>query len=169
MWILSRKKARRAGLIFAVGFVVLSALVLLFVRGLGGYRMAVNLTDSVDGLLFVVNENDRSVARNKLIAFYPPKTKFYANDPQFIKYVWAIEGDEVVISDKRQVIINGEVRGTAKRTSKQGDVMQLSDSKTVERGEFFVGTTHPDSLDSRYKIISYIGEDRLIGSATKIF
>jgi conjugal transfer pilin signal peptidase TrbI len=120
------------------------------------------------GLVFLINTNDRKIEKGELLAVHVPNTPFYPHAPSFIKYVWGVTGDKVDFDQRGDFFINGAMRGLAKPFSSTGVKLDHSQGGVIPQGRFFGATPHPDSFDSRYKLIGLLNEKAVIGRATRI-
>lgn len=147
----------------------LGLLVSALLGGVAGYSIAFNTSQSLKGYVFLINQNDKRVERNELIAFIAPKNKYFSNYNHFIKYVWGVSGDQVYFENNGTFLINGQVKGVAKSFTQTYEMLEHAESGQIKKGEFFVGTEHKDSFDSRYKLIGNIDEKNIIGRAYLLF
>lgn len=154
--------------VFIVSYFILGGIVLAACHGVFGYRLVWNITDSVKGLIFLVDTNDKRIVKGDLIAFQAPNTPFYDHDPSFIKYVYGVQGDIVQFDNAGNFSINGEFKGKAKPYSKGGIRLEHAAGGEIGAGKFFVGTPHKDSFDSRYKLIGNLDEKAVIGRPIRL-
>lgn len=131
------------------------------------YRLGINGTDSLPGVLYLVLKEQYPETPGDLFAFHPPKNRFYRDSMFFIKKTIGMPGDEVTREDDR-FYINGEYVGTAKHHSSTGELLMPGPVGVIPDGHYFVWTPHPDSYDSRYEDISWISKDRIIGRAFRL-
>ncbi|MDV7546769.1 signal peptidase I [Acinetobacter pittii] len=148
---------------------ILGLFVSVMSNGVAGYSLALNTSQSLSGTVYLVNQNDKKVVRNQLVAFVAPKTKYYSDYNRFIKYTWGVAGDDVQFDKNGTFYINGMKKGVAKSFTKHYEPLEHSESGTIPKGKFFVGTNHLDSFDSRYKLIGNIDEKNIIGRAYLLF
>lgn len=153
---------------FIVSYFVLGGLVLAACNGIYGYRLAWNITDSVKGWVFLIDTTDKRIVKGELIAVHAPNTPFYDHDPSFIKYVYGVQGDLVQFDPQGNFSINGELKGRAKPYSSSGVKLEHSSGGIIGNGQFFLGTPHKDSFDSRYKIIGNLNEKAIIGRPIRL-
>ena len=102
-----------------VNYVILTGILGLLVsalsNGIAGYSIALNTSNSLSGWVYLINQNDKRIERDTLIAFIAPKTKYYPNYNRFIKYTWGMAGDEVAFKKNGAFSINGKAKGVAKK------------------------------------------------------
>jgi len=129
-------------------------------------KFGFNITDSVNGYFFVVV---KGVVPEKgdLGAFMPPRNGYY-DKTWFVKYLTGVPGDVVEVKD-RAFYINGSFIGLAKEKSLSGDSLGASQAGVIPEHKYFFSTSHVDSFDSRYALLGLIDEDRLFGTAYRIF
>lgn len=154
---------------YSIGAGILGLFVSVMSNGVAGYSLALNTSQSLSGTVYLVNQNDKKVVRNQLVAFVAPKTKYYSDYNRFIKYTWGVAGDDVQFDKNGTFYINGMKKGVAKSFTKHYEPLEHSESGTIPKGKFFVGTNHLDSFDSRYKLIGNIDEKNIIGRAYLLF
>lgn len=92
----------------------------------------------------------------------------YPAGSTFLKIVGGIPGDTVERIG-RDFYVNAKHMGKAKQFSKTGAPLVAADSGVLGPGEYYVMTPHPDSLDSRYKMVGTISRDEIIGKAYVLF
>jgi conjugal transfer pilin signal peptidase TrbI len=93
---------------------------------------------------------------------------FYPAGSTFLKIVGGIPGDTIE-RQGQDFYINAKYMGKAKSISKTGAPLVAADPGVLGPGEYYVMTPHPDSLDSRYKIVGAISQDEIIGKAYVLF
>lgn len=161
-----RTRRFRRWMMLAIGALVTVWLVSLALSP--WYRLGINGTDSLPGVLYLVLKQQLPEAPGDLVAFHPPKNRFYRDGMIFIKKAIGMPGDEVTREGSR-FYINGEYVGTAKHRSRTGDPLRPGPIGVIPDGHYFVWTPHPDSYDSRYEDIGWISKDRIIGRAVRLF
>lgn len=130
-------------------------------------RLGINGTESLPGMLYLVLKDQRPQARGDLVAFHPPKNRFYPPGMLFIKRAIGFPGD--AISRKGQdFYVNDVYVGTAKGLSRSGLSLTPGPTGVIPIGKYFVWTPHPESYDSRYEDIAWISQDRIIGRAVRL-
>jgi conjugal transfer pilin signal peptidase TrbI len=128
------------------------------------YRFALNQTESLPYWAFLVDQADRRPARGQLVAFIPPPNRFYPPGMAFGKIVAGVPGDRVERRG-RSFFVAGRYVGEAKPRSKDGVPVAPGPVGQIPSGSYFLFTPHRDSLDSRYAVIGWIPQSRILGVA----
>ena len=154
-------------------WIVLAVAIILFVWLVSlllspWYRLGINGTDSLPGVLYLVFKHGTPDTRGDLVAFYPPENRFYPKDMFFIKQVMGMPGDAVT-RHGQEFYLNGEYIATAKTHSQSGKLLDPGPTGIIPNDHYFAWTPHPDSYDSRYADIGWISKDRIIGRAVRLF
>ena len=131
------------------------------------YHFGINETESLPNWAFITDRQVRRHHRGQLVAFVAPDNRFYPHGSQFVKIVAGVPGDRVEARG-RDFYINGKFVGTAKTHSRDGAPVEMGPTGTIPAGRYFVVTSHKDSLDSRYQVIGWIGQERIIGTARAV-
>lgn len=164
-----RKSIKKILAISGIVYLILFVLVLVFSKGIGGKRLVINGTPSLPGYLYLLDENSKTLVKGNVVAATVPKNDFVENR-HFLKQVWGLPGDDVDFDDYGDFFINGELKGRAKRETKNGQLPLIhSKSGAIKPNYYFLGTPHKDSFDSRYTYIGNIHEKNIIGDARLIF
>lgn len=140
-----------------------------FSMGLLGFKLGVNLTDSLDYKLFIIREREAhslNIAREDLVVFQK-KNRFFGETP-FVKIVAGIAGDIISIKSDRQVYVNDKFIGKAVTSFKDGSKPVIIRAQTIPDKKFFAYTNHERSYDSRYEEIGLISIDDIYGFAYPI-
>lgn len=164
-----KKGAKKRLIKYSIMAGILGLFVSVLSTGVAGYSLVLNTSDSLKGSIYLINKNEKSIEKNKLVAFFAPKTKYYPNYNRFIKDTWGVEGDLVEFKSNGTFLINGEFKGAAKGFTKSFEKLDHASGGVIQKGKFFVGTNHKDSFDSRYKLIGNIDEKNIIGRAYLVF
>ncbi|KVV25064.1 peptidase S26 [Burkholderia cepacia] len=127
----------------------------------------INLTKSLPGTLYVIQKG-AGVTKGDTVAFRWRGGATYPAGVTFIKRVTGVAGD-VVRRDGNRVWVGDQYVGVAKPVSRAGVPLIPAAAGVIPRGEYFVSTPHPDSLDSRYAITGNIKDEDVIGRAYAIF
>jgi conjugative transfer signal peptidase TraF len=142
--------------------------------GLSNYfTLAFNTTDSLNGVVFLVDKTSQP-ERGDMAAFKPPPSsllttqKGYLSTAPFLKKVMGVAFDEVTMTDT-DVFVNKKRLGPIFNQTPSGDYLAPTKSGLVPAKHYFMGTRHESSYDSRYASIGYIHEDRVIGRAIRLF
>lgn len=152
---------------FIVALVAWSvAFSLLILAAKPWFRLAYNSSESLPGVLYLIAVGQAPL-RGQLIAFYPPRNRFYREGMFFVKQVRGVGGDVVMRRD-RDFFINGQHLAKAKAQSLKGLPLQPGPEGVLPDGSYWVWTSHPDSFDSRYADVGWIPPDRLLGRAFRL-
>lgn len=163
-----RRERRRRGRRRILALVLLAVgLVLAAGAAWPRYRITVSLTDSLPDRVYLVHVG-RWPQRGDLVAFRPPPNRFYPDGTGFVKIVRGVGGDRVT-RDATTFRVDGVAVGVAKSHSLGGLPLEPGPVGTIPYGRYFVWTPDPDSFDSRYADIGWIGRDRLVGVAEPLF
>lgn len=133
------------------------------------YGFAINETESLPNWGFWLDKDVKGMTwrHGDYVAFVSPDNPYYPHNMIFVKKILGVPGD-VVSHQGRDVFINGHFVGHAKERSKTGQVAEIGDVGVIPAGRYFVGSDHPDGLDSRYKMIGLIELKRLVGKGTPV-
>lgn len=143
-----------------------TAFSLLIVAAKPWLRLAYNSSDSLPGVLYLIAVG-QTPTRGQLIAFYPPRNRFYREGMFFVKQVRGVAGD-VVTRRERDFFLNGQPLAQAKAQSLKGLPLQPGPVGVLPDGFYWVWTPHPDSFDSRYADVGWIPPDRVLGRAYRL-
>jgi len=137
------------------------------------FTIGVNASESLkDYSLFLVIKGDKNIARNDLVAFEYVGTNPYDPRLRWVKRAAGVAGDVVTV-EGRKFFVNGKEMGTAKEYGKRGALkgktLELGPTGVIPEGHIYVQADHPDSLDSRYALMGWVAEERIIGRAVVIF
>jgi conjugal transfer pilin signal peptidase TrbI len=130
------------------------------------YKIALNRTDSLPGLLYII-EKGKQPLKGELVAFWPPPNRFYRHS-WFVKRVVGVAGDMVTADADNRVFVDGRPVGIAKKQSKAGIPLMAPVLGVIPPQHFFAATRHRDGFDSRYGDIGFVHVDRIIGRAYRI-
>lgn len=130
------------------------------------FRLAYNSSESLPGVLYLIAVGQLPL-RGQLIAFYPPRNRFYREGMFFVKQVRGVGGDVVTRRD-RDFFINDQHLAQAKALSLKGLPLQPGPEGVLPDGSYWVWTPHPDSFDSRYADVGWIPPDRVLGRAFRL-
>lgn len=127
----------------------------------------INLSESLPQKAFLVLKGV-SPHKDNYVAFWPTGNGFYSEHRPFIKQVAGEEGSKVSIEDGWFLVDNVFI-GKAKSVSKTGVPLEVGPIGQLGKGEYFVYSKHPDSLDSRYANIGWVNETQVLGRAWPLF
>jgi conjugal transfer pilin signal peptidase TrbI len=132
-----------------------------------GYRITENQSTSLDGSIYI-HKPGAPFQRGDLVAYrwhggatYPPGTLF-------IKRVAGMPGD-VVRRVGNEFWVGDQYIGVAKPVSKAGVPLTPAAGGVIPEGEFFVATSNPHSLDSRYTLAGNVKQAEIVGKAHEVF
>lgn len=132
------------------------------------YRWYINITDSLPGRLYLVSLASRAPRHGELVAFRPPPTPAYPRRAVFLKYVLGLPGDRVD-TGARQWRINRQLLGHIKARAYSGRRLLPGPEGTIPAGHYAMWGPGRDSYDSRYHDVGWIGHERIIGFAYRVF
>lgn len=132
------------------------------------YRLGINTSASLPGRLYLVELDVQPRRTGELVVFRWDRKAFFPPDRRFLKEVRGIAGQRIEVVG-RKVYVNGRFQGMAKPASRRGTRLTPVAPGVIPCGHLYVGTSHPDSLDSRYAVTGLVGPDRVIGRAHVIF
>ena len=153
----------------------LGVLLAILYFGVGHYyRLAVNLSDSVSGRLFLIAKGTLP-ARGELVAFTPPPDHLWVEGrgyvppkANFIKLALGMPGDQVLIQRSRVFIEQHDV-GTLLSHSADGRVLHPISSGVIPAQHYFMGSYHERSYDSRYQSMGLVPQTQIMGRAYRLF
>lgn len=150
--------------------VVLGIVAVLLYASSYWFIYTLNYTHSLPGTFYVIHKN-AALKKGDLIAYRWQGGATYPPGSLFIKKLVGLPGDRVRKVDQT-FWINEQYIGTAKSRSNAGVTLLAATEGTIPSNEYFVATSHPDSLDSRYRFLRHNGNVRqqeVIGRAYEIF
>lgn len=131
--------------------------------------LAVKVTNSIDGKLFVIWVGEQPKKYDLVMFKAKKKLVDVVGMEQWTKSVCGVAGD-VVTHKGRTVFVNDKKVGEAIIRSKlYSKDMELIDDMVIPKGYVFVCGTHEKSFDSRYKLVGLVDEKTFIGRATRLF
>lgn len=153
-------------------FLPAALLVVLNVGFFSKYKLSYNLSESLEGTIFLV---ERGVLpdRGEFAEFFYNGDGIYQRGTVFIKIAAGIGGDIVAtqpIADQRtSVAVNGRFVGNAKPYSRTGIPLKPTHTHIIKNGHYYMAATHPDSFDSRYAVFGEVTDQQIIGRAVRLF
>ena len=132
------------------------------------YQVALNMTESLPGTVFLIDKKDREVSRERYVAFTWQGAAPIPDGITVIKRVAGVAEDKVSVNN-RSVFINGQKVGTAKTHSRTGDPLVAISDAIIPFGYFYASADHPDSFDSRYAKPGLIPTSAIKGRAVLIW
>jgi type IV secretory pathway protease TraF len=143
-----------------------------------GYRLAVNVSNSLPFHVFIVDTKDSSrhnIERNNYIQFYNKNTKYYEGR-KFTKKVLAVGGDvlnieqlETPIDNIQAIIKFRNVILEVKDYTTLGTKVYTNNIAVIPKDMLFVVGTHRESFDSRYMEFGLIKKSEVLGVAKPLF
>jgi conjugal transfer pilin signal peptidase TrbI len=132
------------------------------------YEFNINVSNSLDGTLYLVEKRSLPT-RDHYAAFYYPSDFIYPKNARFLKRVVGVAGDTVESKD-HQFYVNGKPVGKAMSVTSEGNPIEESNFKgVIPAGHYYMMGDHPKSLDSRYKVIGLVSDQMIIGRGYRLF
>lgn len=136
------------------------------------FAVTVNVSDSLKGNLFLIQKGGKPQIGD-LAAFFYGGGGPHRSGTWFLKEVAGDSGSSVLaIAHKTgglDYFVDGEYVGRAKLLSKTGMPLKPGPTGNIPPGHFYMSAPHPDSLDSRYALVGWVPEEKIIGRAFKVF
>lgn len=136
------------------------------------FTITVNVSNSLPGMIFLVQKGCKP-QKGDLAAFRYAGGGPYHQGVLFLKRLTGISGDIVTTRDHgdgyRDFLVNGQYVGRAKPKSKDGIPLEPGPQGTIPPGHYYMAAPNPDSLDSRYSLVGWVGDDQLVGRAYRVF
>jgi conjugal transfer pilin signal peptidase TrbI len=134
--------------------------------------LGLNVTESLPYSVFLVLKQSKDVGRGDYAAFRWVGAVPYPSGVVFIKRVAGVEGDRVSAAERR-FAVNGLEMGRAKEAGTVGNMagkpLELGPQGVIPAGHYFMQGDHKDSLDSRYGLLGWVPQERIIGRAIPLF
>ncbi len=131
------------------------------------YRVSINRSDSLPGLLYVIDVGTAPACGEVFALDMPGDAAHYAGK-RLLKIALGCLGS-VVTRHGDRFRVDGRDAGVAKRTARNGESLAPGPVGTLPPNTWFAWTPHPDSYDSRYASFGWVGTDRLVGRAWRLF
>jgi len=160
-------RAPRVAFLGLAGFIGVCGVTAWILSAGFGYGIAENMTYSLDGHVYLFKKGE-SFVKGDLVAFRWRGGATYPRGTTFIKQVVGVPGD-VVRREGQEFWVGDRYVGIAKTVSKAGTHLAAAESGMVKPGEYFVATSSPDSLDSRYALTGNVKAYEVIGKAYVLF
>ena len=133
------------------------------------YRLAVNVTESLPGHLYLIKRDAASsYDRGSLIAFRWMGDRPIPQGTTVVKEIAGVAGD-IISHGEYRVFINGQYLSTLKSHSKAGTPLVPGPTGVISENHYYVHAPHHDSLDSRYAKCGLIHASQIIGEAIALF
>ena len=146
---------------YGIVFVAILLAIMLFTSR---YQLAVNMTESLSGSVFLIDKSHKRAVKGELVAFTWKNATPIPDGITVIKRVEGVSGDTVSVQN-RNVLINGISIGRAKETARTGEPLEAIVGCVIPQDYFFAAGDHPDSFDSRYLRPGLISTDAIKGRA----
>lgn len=131
------------------------------------YLVALNLTESLPGTIFLI-EKGVMPQRGELVAFRWEANWPYPRGCIFVKKLVGLPGS-VVSAQGREFFVDGAPVGRAKEYARTGEPLDIGPRGKIPDGHYYVAGSHLDSLDSRYQLTGWVGQDQIVGKAHRVF
>ncbi len=127
------------------------------------FGYAINLTQSLPYKLFLISLNAKPQVGDYILFKAPPDSQL-PTQTNLIKKILAGKGDRITVKGQ-DFYINDKWIATGKTHSLQGVPLIAGPTGILGENQYYVGTKHPDSFDSRYARMGWITEESIIGVA----
>ena len=136
------------------------------------FTLALNVSDSLPGTLFLVKKG-HPAGQGELVAFRHGGGGPFTRGALFLKRVAGMPHSIVNHRDtgngSRDYFVDGKYVGRAKPKSKAGLPLEPGPTGTIPQGHYYLTAPHPDSFDSRYALIGWVADARIVGRAFRVF
>jgi conjugal transfer pilin signal peptidase TrbI len=75
----------------------------------------------------------------------------------------------LVTATGRAFFVDGEPVGRAKEHATTGEPLDIGPVGIIPDGRYYVAGSHPDSLDSRYRLTGWVARQQIVGKAHRVF
>lgn len=149
-------------------YMIVAALFWLFGQS---YKLAINVTESLPGHVYLIIKGEPPTQRDEPVAFRwhdPERKTQYPDGVTFLKLAGGLPGD-VVVNNAGQIEVN-HWKLTPKKFSSYGKQLESTRfSGIIPPDSYFVVGEHPGSLDSRYQLVRLVEHQDIIGRAYELF
>jgi conjugal transfer pilin signal peptidase TrbI len=136
------------------------------------FTLALNVSDSLSGTIFLV-EKGGPAGRGELVAFRHGGGGPFTRGALFLKRVAGMPNSIVTHQDTGNgyydYFVDGRYVGRAKPKSKVGLPLEPGPTGTIPQGRYYMTAPHPDSFDSRYALVGWVADARIVGRAFRVF
>lgn len=136
------------------------------------FTISINVSNSLPGTVFLIQKGAKPL-KGDLAAFRYAGGGPYSKGVLFLKRLTGTYGDMVTTHDMgdgyRDYLINGRYVGRAKPKSKDGLPLEHGPAGPIPPGRYYMAAPNPDSMDSRYALVGWVGDDQIVGRAYKVF
>lgn len=135
------------------------------------HGLLINTTQSLPNWAFFIDKH-RKPARGDFVVFAPPKSPivvahFGANPSPFAKRALGMPGDRVEHRGTR-VLVNGTEVAQLKPVTRRGEPLLPGPTGVIPEHCYYLGTRHPDGLDSRYAAIGFVCSGAIVGTGDSL-
>ena len=147
------------------GYLLLLLLQLAFTHY---FELAINVSDSLPGTLYVIQKGTQPT-KCGYAAFYYRSDFLYHPGSHFLKRVAGQAGD-IVTARGNKYHVNGKFVGEARTTTRNGfSIEPLAHTGIIPAGRYYMMADNPYSLDSRYAVVGLVASSQIIGAAYRVF
>lgn len=136
------------------------------------FLLTINLTTSLPGWVFAI-EKGVHPKKGELAAFVYEGGGPYPSGAYFLKILTGVPGDLVYAKDMgfgyHDFFVGGKFVGRSKPVSSTGAPLSIGQTGVLPTGNYYMAAPNPDSLDSRYSLVSWVQERQIIGRGIRIF
>ena len=133
------------------------------------YRLALNVTESLPGHLYLIKRGDALPHdQGTLIAFRWTGDMPIPQGTTVVKQIAGVAGD-TISHREHEVFINGQCVSRLKTHSQSGEPLKPGPTGVINQNHYYVHAPHPDSLDSRYAKCGLVHASQIIGEAIELF
>lgn len=136
------------------------------------FTISINVSDSLPGTVFLVQKGARP-DKGDLAAFRYGGGGPYERGSLFLKRMVGTPGSVVERVDVGEgywdYYVDGLFVGRAKPTSRAGLPLEPGPVGKIPPGHYYMAAPAPDSLDSRYALVGWVGDDQIVGRAFRVF
>lgn len=132
------------------------------------YELAINVSDSLPGRLYVIQKGTQPI-KGGYAAFCYQSDFLYHPGSHFLKRVAGQAGD-LVTARGNKYHVNGKFVGEARKTTRNGFAIEpLAHTGIIPAGRYYMMADNPYSLDSRYAVVGLVASSQIIGAAYRVF
>jgi len=136
------------------------------------FTISINVSNSLPGTIFLIQKGAKP-QKGDLVAFRYAGGGPYHQGVLFLKRLVGTTGAAVSTKDigdgYRDFFVNGQDVGRAKPISSDGLPLAPGPEGAIPPGHYYMAAPNPDSLDSRYALVGWVGEDQIVGRAFRVF
>ena len=136
------------------------------------FALTINVSDSFPGTVFLVQKGTKP-GKGELAAFRYAGGGPYERGVLFLKQMLGVPGSWVISmevgSGQRDYFVDGRYAGRAKPISRSGMPLAPGPTGVIPDGHYYMAAPNADSLDSRYDLVGWVAEDRIVGRAFRVF